>query len=144
MPFSRHFFQFTLSVRSEPALNLGRFFSLIFSGSPVLGFLPVRALVCSTSNVPKPIKVTFSPFFNASPMVFKSASKVSFTSFWLFPAFWAVFSINSFLFIAVFLNTLKSSFYFFFSVQEYKNFQVLQGLFFSFFFSAIFQTQTKL
>lgn len=90
---------FTVVANSEPGLNLGRFFAFICIAFPVWGLRPIRALDSCTENVPKPINVTFSPFFSVSFMVLKITSNVSFTSFWLLPVFLATASTNSFLFI---------------------------------------------
>jgi hypothetical protein len=83
-------------LNSAPALNFGRFFALIWIGFPVCGLRPVLAFVCCTENVPKPVKVTFSPFLTDWVMVSKIASNVSFTSFWFLPVFLATASTNSF------------------------------------------------
>jgi len=65
---------------SAPALNLIFFFAFIFSGSPVLGFLPVRAFVSKISNVPKPIKATLPPLVKLSVKASVNASKNALTS----------------------------------------------------------------
>lgn len=44
----------TASLNLVPAVNAGRAEAAISSGSPVLGFLPVRAAVSVRLNVPKP------------------------------------------------------------------------------------------
>src|SRR4030067_3250842 len=43
-------------------LNLILFFGGMATSAPVLGFRPLRALLCLTSKLPNPEKVTFSPF----------------------------------------------------------------------------------
>lgn len=53
------------SLRAFPALKPGTFDALILIASPVLGLRPVRAARLRTENVPKPTKVTVSPFLRA-------------------------------------------------------------------------------
>jgi hypothetical protein len=73
----------------------------IFSGVPVCGFLPVRAFREPTVNVPNPTSVTFPPRFNVET----TPSIVEFNALpaWTFEIFasFAIFSINSPLFIVV-------------------------------------------
>ena len=51
------------SMRLLLGLNLILFFRGIWMGSPVLGFLPFLDFRVLTSKLPKPEKVTRSPFF---------------------------------------------------------------------------------
>src|SRR4030042_6600392 len=44
-------------------LNVILFFGGIATSAPVVGFRPLRALLCLTSKLPNPEKVTFPPFF---------------------------------------------------------------------------------
>ena len=80
-------------------LKRGFFFGLICNGSPVRGFLPVRPAIACTSNVPKPTKVSLSPFFNISVTVSVNASKNAFASVCGLPVLLASALINSALFI---------------------------------------------
>ena len=45
-----------------PAEKVGTVLAAILISLPVCGFLPVLAALLRGSNVPKPTKVTFSPF----------------------------------------------------------------------------------
>ena len=54
---------FTASFRPFPALNTGTFLAAILMTAPVWGFLPVRAFLLLTPNVPNPTSVTASPFY---------------------------------------------------------------------------------
>src|SRR3989338_2402546 len=42
-------------LRAFPAVNPGVFLALMFIGAPVCGFLPLRAALERTMNVPKPV-----------------------------------------------------------------------------------------
>src|SRR5512140_1633060 len=57
------FFPPTASLSPLPALNLGTLAALILIASPVWGLRPVRAFRLLTLNVPKPVNLSFSPFF---------------------------------------------------------------------------------
>ena len=54
-----------------PGVNPGALRAANVIRSPVLGFLPTRAFLLLTLNVPNPVSTTFSPRFNESRMVFK-------------------------------------------------------------------------
>ena len=60
-----------------PAENAGTFLAAILISLPVCGFLPVRAALCLRSKVPKPTKVTFSPFLTVFSIVSNVAVKTS-------------------------------------------------------------------
>ncbi len=53
---------FTMSFNSLPARKAGTLAAAIFNGANVLGLRPVRALRLRRSNVPKPTRVTLSPW----------------------------------------------------------------------------------
>lgn len=97
------YFLLIFPASSEPALKRTFFFALIFSTAPVCGFLPVRALVCCTSQVPKPTKVILSPLANVSSTVAVNASKKRFVSACQLPDFSAMALINSDLFMVLYL-----------------------------------------
>ena len=50
-----YFFLFTAALKAAPAENLGTVAAAIFKGSPVRGFLPLRAARLAALKVPKPI-----------------------------------------------------------------------------------------
>src|SRR5262249_55836184 len=54
----------TAFFSSAPATNFVTFLAGIFNGTPVWGFLPVRAFRELTEKVPNPTNVTLPPFFN--------------------------------------------------------------------------------
>jgi hypothetical protein len=62
-------FYLTEVANLEPALNLATFFAAILISFPVCGFLPTLAFLLATDQVPKPISVTLSFFFNDLVMV---------------------------------------------------------------------------
>jgi hypothetical protein len=103
----------TAFFSSAPAENLVTFLAAIFNGVPVCGFLPVRAFLELTMNVPNPTSVTFPPRFNVAT----TPSIVEFNALpaWTFEIFasFAIFSINSPLFIVVclLLRVLLTIFY---------------------------------
>ena len=51
-----------------PALNTGAVVAAIFTGAPVRGLRPARAWRLRVSKVPKPGRVTLSPFWSAPLM----------------------------------------------------------------------------
>src|SRR5438132_1438682 len=58
-----------------PALNTGAVVAAIFTGAPVRGLRPDRAWRLRVSKVPKPGRVTFSPFCSAALMWSSTASR---------------------------------------------------------------------
>ena len=88
-----------LVEKSFPALNLGTFLALIFMVAPVCGLRPLRAARAVTEKVPKPTKVTVSPFFKVDTTAPVNASSASFACFFVMPESLAICSINSALFI---------------------------------------------
>src|SRR4249919_2782612 len=66
--------QLTASFSALPALNDGFFDFWILIVSPVFGLRPSRAARSRTWKVPKPTRVTASPFFSALVMTLMAAS----------------------------------------------------------------------
>src|SRR5690554_8140863 len=64
----------TASFRALPALKPGTLEAAILISAPVCGLRPVRAARSFTEKVPKPIRVTWSPFFRAPVMELVIAS----------------------------------------------------------------------
>lgn len=56
---------FTASLKALPAENFGSFFAAILIVAPVWGFLPVRAFLFESENVPNPTRAALSPFLTA-------------------------------------------------------------------------------
>ena len=92
-------FHFTASAKSEPALNLATFFALILIGCLVDGLIPVRAARLATENVPKPTRLTLSPFTRALLILLIVASRAFFELTLVKPEALAIALINSHLFI---------------------------------------------
>src|SRR3990170_641290 len=65
------------------------------TGAPVWGFLPILCLLGLTSKVPKPVQVTFSPFFNAAVIDSATASTALAASTFVIPALSATLACNS-------------------------------------------------
>ena len=69
-----------IAASKKPAFKAGKAFkdgafeAAILTGFFVCGLMPVLAAFCLSSNVPKPISVTLSPFLNASTIVATIAS----------------------------------------------------------------------
>src|SRR6184192_1537303 len=59
----------TAFFSSAPAVNFATFRAAILIVAPVCGLRPLRAFLCDTENVPKPISATRSPFFSAEVML---------------------------------------------------------------------------
>ena len=60
---------FISSLSCFPARNFGFFDAGIWIDSPVLGFLPVLALVSATLKVPKPAILTSPPAFKVDVII---------------------------------------------------------------------------
>src|SRR6516165_11577489 len=60
-----YFLLLTAFFSSTPGVNLATRRAAILITPPVCGLRPLRALRCETENVPKPTRVTRSPFFSA-------------------------------------------------------------------------------
>ncbi len=88
----------TAFFNSLPGTNLGMLCAGIFIGMPVLGFLPTRAFLLATKNVPNPTRVTFCFFFKEAviPPIreLKAASALDFVR----PVSFAIFATRSPLF----------------------------------------------
>ena len=80
-------------VRME--VNFMRVDAAIFTGAPVCGLRPVRALLFEVLNEPKPGHATLSPFFAALVTVSKKAPMVFSASVLVTPAALATASISS-------------------------------------------------
>src|SRR6266705_4291584 len=63
------YLRFTAFFSSAPAENFATFRAAILMVAPVCGFRPLRAFLCETENVPKPINATRSPFLKAEVML---------------------------------------------------------------------------
>ena len=90
-------------------MNLTDLLSGIFTSFPVPGTLATLGALFTTSKLPKPIKLTFSPFLRASSIVSIVASITAATSFLLRPVFSATAEINptfSFFLLFIFPDTL--------------------------------------
>src|SRR6202043_3108454 len=59
----------TAFLSSASDENLATFRAAILMGAPVFGLPPLRAFLCETENVPKPINATRFPFFRAEVML---------------------------------------------------------------------------
>src|SRR5215469_4915759 len=59
------YFLLTCFLSSTPGVNLATRRAAILMTPPVWGLRPLRALRCETEKVPKPTRVTRSPFFSA-------------------------------------------------------------------------------
>src|ERR1700693_6643258 len=65
----RNYFLFTAFFSSAPGLNFATLRAAILMVAPVCGLRPLRAFLCETKNVPKPINATRSPFLKAEVML---------------------------------------------------------------------------
>src|SRR5438034_9256725 len=63
------YLRLTAFFKSAPAENFATFRAAILMVAPVCGLRPLRAFLCETENVPKPINATRSPFFRAEVML---------------------------------------------------------------------------
>src|SRR5204862_4085619 len=63
------YLRLTSFFSSAPAENFATFRAAILMVAPVCGLRPLRAFLCETENVPKPISATRSPFFSAEVML---------------------------------------------------------------------------
>jgi hypothetical protein len=75
---------FTASFKGFPAINFGTLIAAIYISSPVRGFLPLRAFLFVTLNVPNPTNDTVSPFPSASVMLERTTSTAVWASFLVF------------------------------------------------------------
>src|SRR3977135_41925 len=63
------YLRLTAFFSSAPAENFATFRAAILMVAPVCGLRPLRAFLCETENVPKPINATRSPFLKAEVML---------------------------------------------------------------------------
>src|SRR5664280_1374021 len=98
MNIDKFLIYFTASFKPFPALNTATFFAAILMALPVWGFLPVRAFLFLTANVPNPTSVTESPFLSAFLIAASVASTAATASVLLHVTF-ATSSTNCALFI---------------------------------------------
>src|SRR5579871_2258947 len=68
------YFLLTAFLSSAPGVNLATRRAAILIVAPVCGLRPLRAFLCETENVPKPIKATRSPFLRAAVMLSTAVS----------------------------------------------------------------------
>src|SRR5436305_8339005 len=64
-----NYFLFTAFFSSAPGVNFATLRAAILMVAPVCGLRPLRAFLCETEKVPKPISATRSPFFSAEVML---------------------------------------------------------------------------
>src|SRR6202034_4701140 len=69
-----YYFLFTDFFSSAPGLNFATLRAAILMVAPVCGLRPLRAFLCDTEKVPKPIKATRSPLRNAPVMLLTAVS----------------------------------------------------------------------
>src|SRR2546430_198436 len=93
------YLRFTAFFRSAPAENFATFRAAILMVAPVCGLRPLRAFLCDTEKVPKPISATRSPFFKADVMLSTVVSIAVAACTLLMPLPDAIRSIRSALFI---------------------------------------------
>src|SRR5438552_11453964 len=65
----RYLLRLTAFFSSAPAENFATLRAAILIVAPVCGLRPLRAFLCETEKVPKPISATRSPFFSAEVML---------------------------------------------------------------------------
>src|SRR5215472_8051459 len=63
------YFLLTAFFNSAPAENFATLRAAILIVAPVCGLRPLRAFLCETEKVPKPISATRSPFLRAEVML---------------------------------------------------------------------------
>src|SRR5437870_3324817 len=68
------YLRFTAFFRSAPAENFATLRAAILMVAPVCGLRPLRAFLCDTEKVPKPINATRSPFLRAEVMLSTAVS----------------------------------------------------------------------
>jgi putative acetyltransferase len=67
-------YYFTADLSALPAVNFGTFVAGIFISAPVCGLRPFLAFLLLMEKVPKPTRVTLSPFFRALMMCLTQVS----------------------------------------------------------------------
>ena len=96
---NKHYF---LTDHILEGLNFGTVFRGIFILSFVLGLYPFRALRVVFLNVPNPISLTGRPFFTSILTVSIRVFIIPSASLFVILCFFAIFSINVFLFTVTF------------------------------------------
>jgi hypothetical protein len=77
----------TASFKALPTLNFATFVAGTLTSAPVAGTLAVLSALVDVENVPKPMKLTLSPFESVSVIVSSTASNAAFESFLVSPDF---------------------------------------------------------
>src|SRR5579863_1050312 len=103
------YFLLTAFFSSAPGVNFATLRAAILMVAPVCGLRPLRAFLCDTENVPKPISATRSPFFSAPVMLSTAVSIAVPACALLIPAPPAMRSMRSALFIVSPGGSLLSS-----------------------------------
>src|SRR3974390_2901808 len=96
---TQHHFLLTCFFNSTPGVNLATRRAAILRTPPVCGLRPLRALRCKTEKVPKPTRVTRSPFFSAAVTESTSTSIAAEALVLVMPVEAAIFSTKSVLFM---------------------------------------------
>src|SRR5271170_3315016 len=96
---SRYLLRLTAFLSSAPAENFATLRAAILMVAPVCGLRPLRAFLCETEEVPKPINATRSPFFRADVMLSTVVSIAVAACALLMPLPDAIRSMRSALFI---------------------------------------------
>src|ERR1019366_15018 len=103
------YFLLTCFLSSTPGVNLATLRAAILMTPPVCGLRPLRALRCETENVPKPTRVTRSPFFSASVTASIRVSMAAAALVLVMPVEAATFSTRSPLFMTAPHQVTKSA-----------------------------------
>src|SRR5271157_1608914 len=93
------YFLLTAFFSSTPGLNLATRRAAILMTPPVCGLRPLRALRCEVEKVPKPTRVTRSPFFSAAVTASTTVSSAPPAAVLLMPLAAAILSTRSPLFM---------------------------------------------
>lgn len=96
-----YFPPFTAALSVAPALNAGALEALILSSVPVAGLRPIRAARLRTSNVPKPIRATLSPFLRVAVTISINVAMLRSASILVLPVLSASASISSLRFMCI-------------------------------------------
>src|SRR5713226_8457788 len=103
------YFRLTVFFSSAPGVNFATRRAAILMVAPVCGLRPFRAFLCDTEKVPKPIKATRSPFFNAPVMLLTAVSIAVVAAALLISQAPAILSTRSALFIVCFSSQVSLS-----------------------------------
>src|SRR5215472_2234307 len=93
------YFLLTAFFSSAPGVNFATLRAAILMVAPVCGLRPLRAFLCETENVPKPIRATRSPFLRADVTLSTVVSIAVAAAALLIPLAAAILSMRSALFI---------------------------------------------